>query len=80
MVMENKAMNIYTVIIHSQQDAFVDSHGENARPSSEIAGIFNDENEARKLQEELINRNAHDIIAFDADEIDVEIQEWEVIK
>lgn len=44
----------------------------------EIIGVYASEESARKVQEELINSNAHDVIAFDADPVDVEISEWEV--
>ena len=44
----------------------------------EIIGVYASEESARKVQEELINSNAHDVIAFDADPIDVEISEWEI--
>ena len=44
----------------------------------EIIGVYDSESAARKIQEDFINQNAHDVITFDADPIDVEISEWEI--
>lgn len=44
----------------------------------EVVGVFRSEKKAREFQEELININARDVIAYDCDPIDVAVAEWEV--
>ncbi len=44
----------------------------------EIIGVYDSESAARKIQEDFINQNAHDVIAFGSDPIEVEVSEWEV--
>jgi len=44
----------------------------------EIAGVFAKEEDARKLQEELINQNAADVMHLDCDSIDVTLETWAV--
>lgn len=46
--------------------------------SSEIVGVYRSEDRAREVQEELINQNAHDVIACGATALDVEISVWEI--
>lgn len=71
-------MTVWVVAEERFQDRFVDGYGEIASNSSEIVGIFSDEKNARNVQEELINKNAHEIIAYDCDPIIVTLEEWEV--
>ena len=44
----------------------------------EIDSIYDSLEQARKRQEELINENAHEVIAYGCDPIDVVLSEWEV--
>ena len=45
---------------------------------SEIVGVYKTEEQARAVQEELINQNAVDVMYLNCDPIDVSLEEWEV--
>ena len=73
-----RSRTVWVVASEANPNDFTDKYGDTARPDREIIGIFADEDTARKKQEELINGNAHEVICFDCDEIDVTIEEMEV--
>ena len=76
---ELRSRTMWVVIRSLDQSSFTDyESADPAEPDRQIMGIFSSEEKARELQEELINQNAHEVICFDADEIDVTIEEMEI--
>lgn len=60
------------------QNDFTNRYGDTARPFSELVGVFQNESDARKVQEDLINENAHDVLTYDCDEENIILEEMEL--
>lgn len=64
-------MTVWIVVNHYSDDKTLMDY-------FEIVGVYSTEEQARAVQEELINQNAIDVTLLDYDPIDVTLEEWKV--
>ena len=70
--------SVWAVMREIHQNDFTNRYGDTARPFSELVGVFQNESDARKVQEDLINENAHDVLTYDCDEENIILEEMEL--